>query len=206
MPAWLVVLIVVVALAVLGVVVWLALSTRRTQKLQERFGPEYDRTAEDSGSKRKAEAELAAREERREHLNIRPLPDEARRRYADLWQTVQTQFVDSPAMAVSSADGLVGSVMADRGYPMDDFEQRAADVSVDHPTVVENYRSAHAISARAAAGDVTTEDLRQAMQHYRALFDELLEDRGGQDPGGENGRSNGVATPDNRATERTTKS
>jgi hypothetical protein len=201
MPVWLAVLI-VVAVVVVGVVLWLAMRSRRTQKLQERFGPEYDRTAKDVGNKRKAEAELAAREERREQLNIRPLPSEARKRYSEQWQGVQAQFVDSPAAAVSAADGLVSSVMADRGYPMDDFDQRAADVSVDHPQVVENYRSAHEISQRASGGDATTEDLRQAMQHYRALFEELLEG-GAADDGQSNGQANGQARADIRDPQRT---
>ena len=182
MPVWLAVLIVVAVVVVVALVVWRAMASRRTQKLQERFGAEYDRTANEIGSRRQAESELAAREERRQQLNIRPLPSEARRRYVDQWQGVQAQFVDAPAAAVAAADGLVSSVMGDRGYPMDDFEQRAADVSVDHPQVVENYRAAHAISTRAAGGDATTEDLRQAMQHYRALFEELLE--GGADADG----------------------
>jgi hypothetical protein len=185
MPVWLAVLIVVAVVVIVGLVIWRGLAARRTSKLQERFGPEYDRTAKDMGSKRQAEAELAAREERRDQLDIRPLPSEARRRYLDQWQGVQAQFVDAPAAAVSAADGLVSAVMSDRGYPMDDFEQRTAHVSVDHPQVVENYRAAHAISTRAAGGKATTEDLRQAMQHYRALFEELLEDGADRDGAGD---------------------
>jgi hypothetical protein len=174
MPGWLWALIVLVVLVVAAVVVWRAVSTRRTQHLRERFGPEYDRAADDAGSRRRAEAELAAREQRREQLNIRPLPPEARERYVQEWQTVQAQFVDSPAAAVAAADALVSSVMRDRGYPMDDFEQRAADISVDHPQVVENYRAAHRISEASKEGTASTEDLRQATQHYRSLFEELL--------------------------------
>lgn len=181
MPTWVWLVIVLVAIVVIAGAVWQALAAKRTKRLQERFGPEYDRAARSVGSKRQAEAELASREERREQLNIRPLPPEARQRYAGRWETVQAQFVDSPAVAVSAADSLVSAVMADRGYPMDDFNQRAADVSVDHPQVVENYRDAKAISRSAQQGQASTEDLRRAMQNYRALFDELLGDDGGDE-------------------------
>ncbi len=176
MPEW--VWYVIAAAVVIAIVlaVWRGLAARRTKDLRGQFGPEYDRAAESAGSKRQAEADLAARQERRAQLNIRPLAPESRARYADQWRAVQSQFVDSPAGAVSAADTLVSSVMADRGYPMDDFDQRAADVSVDHPQVAENYRNAHDVSLRSDQGDATTEDLRQAMQHYRALFDELLDE------------------------------
>lgn len=174
MPSWLWIVIAVAAAVLVAAVVWRALATRKTRGLQERFGPEYDRAAVSAGSKREAEAELAARQDRRQQLNIRPLRAEARERYAEQWAVVQTQFVDSPGAAVTAADGLVSSVMADRGYPMDDFEQRAADVSVDHPHVVENYRQAKDISRASEQGRASTEDLRRAMQNYRALFDELL--------------------------------
>jgi hypothetical protein len=135
-----------------------------------------------AGDRRQAEAELAARRERRERLTIRPLPAEARARYARQWETVQAQFVDSPQAAIAAADGLVNAVMSDRGYPVSEFEQRAADVSVDHPSVVENYRNAQAISLRSQRGEATTEELRQAMQHYRSLFDELLSDSAADQP------------------------
>lgn len=188
MPSWAWILIVVVAVVVVATVAWQALAARKTKELQERFGPEYDRTAGTTGSKREAEAELAARQDRREQLNIRPLPAEARQRYATQWSGVQTQFVDSPVAAVAAADGLVSSVMAERGYPMDDFEQRAADVSVDHPQVVENYRQAKKISRASEQGQASTEDLRQAMKNYRVLFDELLDDEAADQPvGRENG-------------------
>ena len=176
MPAWGWVLIAIGVVVVLAAIAWRALAARRTRSLQNRFGSEYDRTADELGGTRQAEAELAAREERREQLTIRPLPAEARQRYAGQWQAIQAQFVDSPAAAVAAADGLVTSVMADRGYPTDDFEQRAADVSVDHPNVVQNYREARDISRASERGQATTEDLRRAMQNYRALFDELLGD------------------------------
>jgi hypothetical protein len=169
-------LIVVAAVVVVAVVVWRALTTRRTRQLQDRFGPEYNRTLDSSDSKRDAEAELRAREERREQLDIRPLPAAARERYIDEWQRVQALFVDDPQGAVHDGDMLIQSVMRDRGYPIDDFEQRSADVSVDHPKVVENYREGHRLANASARGDGTTEDLRQAMRHYRALFEELVDE------------------------------
>jgi hypothetical protein len=176
MSSWVWIVIALAVVVVVGGVVWRALAARRTKDLRERFGPEYDRTATESGSQREAEAELAARQERREQLNIRPLAEGARQRYARQWEGVQAQFVDSPAAALTAADALVSAVMVERGYPMDDFEQRAADVSVDHPQVVQNYRQARDISRASEQGQASTEDLRQAMRNYRALFDELLGD------------------------------
>jgi hypothetical protein len=171
MPGWAWALVAVAALLVVAIVVWTALRTRRTRTLQERFGPEYDRTIERTDGKRDAEAELEARAKRRDELEIRPLTTAATARYRDEWQRVQARFVDDPRGAVQTADSLIQSVMRERGYPVDDFEQRAADVSVDHPQVVENYREGHRL-----ASSSNTEDQRQAMVHYRALFDELLED------------------------------
>jgi hypothetical protein len=175
MPAWVWVLIAVAVVAVLALMVWQALARRRTSRLQGQFGPEYERTVDATENKREAEAELAAREERRRELAIRPLSNAARDRYLHSWQTVQAQFVDDPRAAVASADSLIQSVMAERGYPVEDFDQRAADVSVDHPHVVENYRDGHRLAQASASGSDSTEDLRQAMRHYRALFDELVE-------------------------------
>jgi FtsZ-interacting cell division protein ZipA len=175
MPSWVWVVIAIAVVGVLAVVVWQALARRRTGRLQQRFGPEYDRAVGTTDSKREAEAELQAREERREQLEIRPLSQAARDRYVQSWQSVQAQFVDDPRGAVAQADSLIQSVMADRGYPVDDFEQRAADVSVDHPQVVENYRHGHQLAQASADGSDSTENLRQAMRHYRALFDELVE-------------------------------
>ncbi|MDP9341242.1 MAG: hypothetical protein M3Q23_03835 [Actinomycetota bacterium] len=155
--------------------VWAARRARRTRDLRSTFGPEYDRTVQSRGSRQDAESELQARRRRREQLTIRPLAPEERERYRGEWQAVQSRFVDQPGAAVREADLLVTRVMRDRGYPMEQFEQRAADVSVDHPNVVQNYRSAHAIHIRMKSGDESTEALRQAMVHYRALFAELLE-------------------------------
>jgi hypothetical protein len=175
MSTWVWVLIAVAAVVVVAVVVWQALKQRRTGRLQEQFGPEYDRTVGTADSKREAEAELQEREERRQELDIRPLSQAARDRYVERWQSVQAEFVDNPGAAVARADDLIQSVMSERGYPVEDFEQRAADVSVDHPDVVENYRHGHRLAESSAEGEGSTEDLRQAMRHYRALFEELVE-------------------------------
>ena len=175
MPGWVWVLVAIGVVVVLGVLVWQALARRRTSRLHDRFGPEYDRTVGTAESKREAESDLAARQERREQLDIRPLSQAARARYVQSWQVVQAQFVDDPSVAVASADSLIASVMADRGYPVEDFEQRAADVSVDHPQVVANYRDGHRLARQNADGKGSTESLRQAMRHYRALFEELVD-------------------------------
>jgi len=162
---------VVVAMAVAGWFVWMR---RRSERLRERFGPEYERTVHEVGDVRKAEASLAARAKRVEAFHLRPLsPDEADR-YSAAWQRVQSQFVDDPGRAISEADKLVGEVMTARGYPVGEFDQRVEDVSVDHPEVVMNYRAAREIAIQHGQGRANTEDLRQAMVHYRALFRDLL--------------------------------
>jgi hypothetical protein len=168
-------LIVVIVLIVLGALL-VSRRRQRSQQLRERFGPEYERTVDEAGDRRAAEKELAERQERRSKLHIVPLAPDARARYRQAWTAAQAKFVDNPAAATREADLLVTSVMRDRGYPMEDFEQRAADVSVDHPEVVEHYRAAHAISKANDNGAATTEDLRQALTHYRALFQELLDE------------------------------
>jgi type VI protein secretion system component VasK len=175
MPTWAWVVVIAVVVGVLALVIWRVLMRRRTTRLQERFGPEYDRAVGAAESKRDAEAELRGREERRQQFQVRPLTQAARDRYIGNWEVVQAQFVDDPRAAVASADALIQSVMAERGYPMADFDQRAADISVDHPTVVENYRQGRQLARGAADADGATEDLRRAMRHYRALFDELVE-------------------------------
>ncbi len=182
MPAWGWVLIVIGAVVVVATVAWQAMSKRRTAHLRGRFGPEYDRVADDAESRRDAERELRAREQRRERLDIRPLPAESRERYVATWQSVQAQFVDDPRGATWAADGLIRSVMEERGYPMTDFDQRAADISVDHPTVVENYREGHRLAQSSDGAEGATEDLRQAMRHYRALFEELVEAGAAEEP------------------------
>jgi hypothetical protein len=162
----------VIALVAIVLIVW-AFQRRRTQRLRAQFGPEYDRTVALAG-RSKAEARLAERSERVHKLSIRALTSTERERFADEWGRVQTHFVDAPAGAVAEADQLLGDVMATCGYPVGDFEQRAADISVDHPIVVQNYRAAHNIALRHLSGQATTEELRRAMIHYRALFDELV--------------------------------
>jgi hypothetical protein len=177
MPTWLwIVIIAVAVLVVLGVIA-AAMRTRRTHNLKNRFGPEYDRVAADAPTRREAEAELREREQRRDDLDIRPLPTADRDRYRTRWQDVQAEFVDDPTAAVGHADSLIQEVMRARGYPVDDFETRSADLSVDHPNVVENYREAHAIADAHRRGDAGTEQLRHAIQHYRSLFEELVESR-----------------------------
>ena len=165
---------VVVAIVVLGVLLS-ALRTRRTRSLQGRFGREYDRTVDKAGGRREAEQELMEREKRHDELELRPLSQDARERYLQQWQATQGRFVDDPTGAVSEADALVQRVMRDRGYPVDDFEQRAADISVAHPELVEKYRTANGIARASERGEASTEDLRHSVRHYRALFVELLE-------------------------------
>ena len=161
MSTWVWILIVAAAVLIVAMVAWGMMKRKQTKQLQSQFGPEYERTVEAANNKKTAESELAARRERREQLDIRPLSSAARER--------------NPSGAVASADQLIQSVMADRGYPVKDFETRAADLSVDHPDVVENYRHGHRLAQKAADGDGSTEDLRQAMRHSRALFDDLVE-------------------------------
>jgi hypothetical protein len=188
-PTWGWILIAAAVVLVIAAIVMSMRKKKRSNQLQSQFGPEYDRTIESADSKRKAEAELAERQERREQLDIRPLSSAARERYTTQWQTVQAQFVDNPTGAVASADTLIQSVMGDRGYPVNDFDSRAADVSVDHPHVVENYREGHRLAEQCANGNGSTEELRQAMRHYRALFDELVEPDGDADAPTARGRT-----------------
>lgn len=173
MPVWGWVVLAVVVIAV-ALAAWLGWQRQRSRGLRERFGPEYDRTLGERDDRRQAEAELAAREKRHAGFEIRPLDAEARERYANEWRDTQAAFVDRPVEAVRRADGLVSELMRERGYPVEDFDQRAADISVDHPDVVDNYRSAHAISLASDRNEANTEDLRKSMVHYRSLFDELL--------------------------------
>lgn len=170
--------VVVIAIAAIG---WMYLQKRRTERLAGRFGPEYGRAAKELGDRGRAEQQLEAREKRVEALNIRALSAEQRDHFATEWRSVQARFVDDPPGAIEDADGLVQQVMEARGYPVGDFEQRAADVSVDHSAMVEHYRAGHDIAERQTRDDrVGTEDLRQAMVHYRALFEDLLETHANQ--------------------------
>ena len=165
---------VVVAIVVLGVLASV-LRTRQSRSLRDRFGREYDRTVDKAGGRREAEQELRMREKRHDELDLRPLSPEARERYLRQWQLTQGRFVDDPTGAVSEADDLVQQVMRERGYPVDDFERRAADVSVEHPELVEKYRTADGIARASERGEASTEDLRHSVRHYRALFVELLD-------------------------------
>jgi hypothetical protein len=169
-------LLVIVVIAV-ALIAYLALGKQRSEKLRARFGPEYDRVLEQQGDARKAEGVLEFREKRREKFRIRPLSAADKSSFTVRWNEVQSQFVDDPRGAVTVADSLVTRVIEARGYPIGEFEQRAADISVDYPVVLENYRAAHGIALRHNAGRASTEDLRQAMVHYRTLFQELVEER-----------------------------
>lgn len=168
-------ILVAVVVGAAAVIAWFWLRRRRTELLRTRFGPEYDRTLQSAGDVRKAEAELEARQRRVARLPIRALSAEDQARFQSTWREVQTRFVDDPKGAVADAHRLVKEVLLARGYPVSDFEQRAADISVDYPTVVPNYRAACEIAKRCAAGQASTEDLRQAFVYYRELFAELLE-------------------------------
>jgi len=170
-------IIVAVIVVVIGAIVFAILQKRRTQNLRQHFGPEYDRAVAEGGNRRIAEARLEERTERVKKFHIRPLTAEDRARFTEQWDRVQAHFVDAPAGAVAEADQLIGDLMATCGYPVGDFEQRAADISVDHPIVTQNYRSAHDIAVRQARGQASTEDLRRAMIHYRALFEDLTGQR-----------------------------
>lgn len=189
-------IIVVVVIVIVALIV-AALATARRRRLQQRFGPEYGRVASEQKSQLKAESELASRERRVKSLDIRPLSAQAQAEYAARWATIQEQFVDQPEQSVAQAQDLVHVVMRDRGYPVEGHDQTMADLSVEHAGTLEQYRSAHAISENAAAGQASTEDLRQAMVHYRALFSDLL----GQPQDGEpqDGETRAASGPGPRA-------
>jgi hypothetical protein len=171
------IVIAVAVVLIIAVFAWLYMRKRRstTAGLRQRFGPEYERAVREHGSERKAEAKLTDLEKRVEKLNIRDLNPMESEHFSEQWKSVQSHFVDSPKGAVTEADDLVSSLMETRGYPISDFDQRADDISVDHPQVVENYRSAHEIAMRVGKDEATTEDLRKAMIHYRSLIEELVQ-------------------------------
>jgi hypothetical protein len=185
MDTWVWIVIAAVVVAVVAIVAIVVMRQRRRTELRESFGSEYDRAVAREGDVRKGESDLMARRERRAELDIRPLSPQSRTTYARSWEQTQARFVDNPATALAQADALIIAVMEERGYPMDDFERRAEDISVDHPDVVQHYRAGHDISVRvdedpnastsSTVSDVSTEDLRQGLVHYRALFQELLE-------------------------------
>ncbi len=169
------IILIVVAILAIGVAVWMFLQKKKTQNLRTKFGPEYDKAIDAHKDRSHAESELEKREKRVAQFHVRPLRDDERARYAEDWRVEQSLFVDDPRAAVKHADTLVQDVMKRRGYPVSDFEQNAADLSVDHPRVVEHYRIAHEIAIRDGNGQSSTEDLRKAMVSYRSLFDDLLE-------------------------------
>ena len=167
--------VIVVGVIIAAIAAWVLLRKRRTEKLRTQFGDaEYDRAVKEDGSRRHAEAGLKGRNERVGSLAIRPLAPGDRARFVESWRRIEARFVDGPGGAVTEADQLLGDVMSTRGYPVSDFDQRAADISVDHPLVLQNYRTAHEIAVRQTRGQANTEDLRQAMIHYRTLFEELV--------------------------------
>ncbi len=167
----------VAVLALIALAVWFFYKKKQSHRLQERFGPEYGRTVDELGGRTKAESELKAREKRVERFDIVTLSPSEAARFSQAWNALQGRFVDNPKDVVVQADQLVRQLMLKRGYPMGDFERRAADISVDHPAVVEHYRAAQAIAVRDKRGEADTEELRKAVVHYRDLFDELLEVR-----------------------------
>jgi hypothetical protein len=174
MPTVVWIVIAIACLVLIGLGAALGMGRGRSRGLRNRFGQEYDRTLESTGDKRQAERQLTARQERRRQFEIHELEPRAQSQYAEQWRAVQARFVDEPAQALRDADGMVTEVMSRRGYPMDDFEQMAADVSVDHPGEVEDYRAAHAISEASTRDAASTEDMRLGIQHYRSLFESLL--------------------------------
>jgi hypothetical protein len=164
-----------VVVAAIAAAVWMYLQKKQTERLHSKFGPEYDRLAAAEGDRGRAEKTLHEREKRVEKFNLFPLSPENCDLFARAWQQAQAGFVDDPRAAVANADRLVTEVMSARGYPMGDFEQQAADISVDHSAVVKNYRIAHEIALRDGGSETSTEELRTALLHYRMLFEDLLE-------------------------------
>ena len=171
----LLILVAIVLIAIVGGLIFF--SRRRSDHLRERFGSEYERQVQELGSRSKAEADLAEREKRVGKLTIQPLSPADQDRFLDRWTKVQATFVDDPERSVDYADALLAEVMSARGYPVSDFEQRAGDISVDHPNVVQHYRAGHDIALRHSRGEASTDDLRQALIHYRSLFEELVTER-----------------------------
>lgn len=175
MSTWVWIVIAIAVVIVVLAIVWSAMRKKRTRGLQDTFGREYDRTVDQAGGRRAAERELSDRQKQHEQLDIRPLSPESRDRYLRRWQSTQARFVDDPRGAVAEADTLVQDVMQERGYPTKDFERRVADISVDHPDLVEKYRTANGIARASERGEASTEDMRHSVRHYRALFSELLD-------------------------------
>ncbi|WP_158890910.1 hypothetical protein [Amycolatopsis anabasis] len=198
MPTWLLVVIILIAIAVLGAVTWLVTLELQRKRLRDRFGPEYERTVRDRDSRRDAERELAAREKRHAELDIRPLSPSAHERYAQRWALIQEQFVDRPARAVAEADRVLVELMAERGYPTEGYDQQLADLSVQHARTLEHYRSAHETMRNHEHTEASTEKLRDAMVRYRTVFEDLLAD--GAEPGDHDRRdARARRTPESRS-------
>jgi FtsZ-interacting cell division protein ZipA len=179
-----VIVVAVIILVGIGFVASVQARRKRSQRLRERFGPEYDRTVERADDRRQAEADLRGREKRHQKLDLRPLDPEQRRDFQERWSRVQHEFVDDPGQAINDADRLVIDVMGARGYPTDNFDQRAGDLSVEHPTVTQRYREARRISRAHEHGGARTEDMRQAVTSYRSLVDALLDEKTAGNGGG----------------------
>jgi len=177
MNTTLTIVVLAIVVAAGAAVAWYLQQQRRSRRLRDHFGPEYEHARTEMGDARRAEAALAAREKRVEKLHIRPLTPSEASRFGEVWRHLQALFVDDPKGAMTEADHLVNEVMSARGYPVADFNQRAADISVDHPIVVKHYRAARELVAKNEAGTASTEDLRQGLIHYRALFEDLLEQK-----------------------------
>jgi FtsZ-interacting cell division protein ZipA len=186
MSAWLTIVLIIIVLVIVAAILFAVRASRRKQ-LQKTFGPEYDRVVADADSRTEAERELRDREKRHAELELKPLSAESKAKYSAAWEEVQIQFVDAPETAVSTADELTTRLIAERGYPTGDYDDQLATLSVGHARTLEHYRDAHAISERSRSGEASTEDLRQALVHYRALFADLL----GENPV----RSEGAANP-----------
>ena len=174
---WVILLVVVAAIVAAAWLISREQRRKQSLRLRQRFGPEYGRVVAEKGNQAKAESELIERQKRVERLKIVPLASTDATRFREAWDTLQSRFVDNPKGVVVEADDLVRELMVKRGSPMGDFERRAADISVDHPKLVETYRSARTIATRDKEGQASTEELRKAVVYYRALFDELLEVR-----------------------------
>ncbi|OXM49271.1 hypothetical protein [Amycolatopsis alba] len=174
MSTWLVIIIVVAAVLVVGAAAWFVIAGQRRRRLRETFGPEYDRAVKEHESPREAERELSSRVKRHSDLDIRPLPATTKDRYAQEWALIQEQFVDRPAGAVVEADRMLVSLMAERGYPTEGYDQQLADLSVRHANALRHYRAGHETLEIHKESEMSTEDMREAMKHYRAVFEDLL--------------------------------
>jgi len=197
---WAVIVLAVVIVALI-VAAWVIRQRRQSQQLHESFGPEYDRAVSQYHNQGHAEEALLARQKRVDAMTIRPLTPQDQTRFAQAWRETQARFVDEPAAATAEADRLIADLMGVRGYPVHDFEQQADDISVHYPTVVENYRAAHAISQSSTRGEASTEDLRTAMIHFRALFDELLETKSTDEVKTDDARTDDARTDEARTDE-----